>query len=535
MDTLNTQQQRAVEAGDGPLIIVAGPGTGKTKTLTARISYLISSGRAKPGDILALTFTKKAAQEMAERVGNPEVTLCTFHALCQRLLGGEHAFVMEPERLAIVKSLPRPAELKGVSVRELGLLISRVKNKVKESADVAKIAAAYTAELERRGLCDFDDLLLKARKLLQEEPAKRPSYRYILVDEFQDTNALQYEILQLIRGNDNVFVIGDPNQSIYAFRGASGTIFEQFERDFPDAARITLTTNYRSSPEVVAVSNVVFPGTAELRARSNVAGQVRAVEVLNEYSEANWVVSEIQRAVGGADMLQGSVDEAHHSLRDFAILYRNRKTATVVQKYIAESGLPFQIVGEGSPYERADIQELIGMLRAAHEQNVAKASPAAAAQRLAEQAGLDSKEVHQFLSTLVRFATLPEALTHLDRIAEDHFYDPAAEAVTLLTIHASKGLEFSRVFIVGVEEGTLPHKKADEQEERRLFYVAVTRAKEQLDILHARRRAGENATVSRFVGELPPSLLPRLTDPQLATDQRRAQKRHAKRAQISLF
>lgn len=535
VDTLNTEQQRAAKAGEGPLLIVAGPGTGKTKTLAARILFLVETGKALPTEILALTFTKKAAQEMAERVGNNGVAICTFHALCHQLLGTETTFVTEPERLAIIKALPKPASLKGVSTRELGLLISRVKNLADNRADVAKIADAYTAELQRRGLLDFDDLLLQARELLRNQPEKRPYYRYILVDEFQDTNMLQYELLQLLRNNDNLFVIGDPNQSIYAFRGASGTIFEQVQQDFPAATRITLLTNYRSSAKVVALSNALFADAPALHAHSHKPGQVRAVQVLNEYSEANWVVSEIQRAVGGADMLQASTDEAHRSLKDFAILYRNRKTATVVQKYIADSGLPFQVAGEGSPYERPDVQEVIAMLRTAHEQQVTKSAPADAARRLAEQAGLDSPEVHQFIGTLVRFASIPEALAHIESIAEEHFYDPAAEAITLLTIHASKGLEFSRIFLVGAEEGILPHKKSNEPEERRLFYVAITRAKDQLDILNTIRRAGEAATISRFVTALPPNILPRLKDPGLATDQRRAQKRQAKRAQTSLF
>jgi DNA helicase II / ATP-dependent DNA helicase PcrA len=532
---LNQGQRRAVEATDGPLVIIAGPGTGKTKTLTARILYLLESGKAEPGEVLALTFTKKAAQEMVERVGVKGPTICTFHALCHQLLGGEVTFVEEAERLAIIKALPRPAGLKGLSVRELGLLVSRAKNLADDTPAVATLTAAYSSELEHRGLLDFDDLLLKTRELLQAEPAKRPAYRYILVDEFQDTNRLQYELLQLLRSNDNLFVIGDPNQSIYAFRGASGSIFEQFVHDFPTAARITLTVNYRSAKAVVALSNHLFADTPQLEAYSDSPGQVRAIEVLNEYSEANWIVSEIEQAIGGADMLQASAGEARRSLRDFAILYRSRRVATVVQKSIADSGLPYQVVGEGSPYERPDVQQVIAMLRASDEHSPLKLAPADAAQHLADQAGLDSREVHQFASTLVRFSSVPEALEHIDAIADQHFYDPSAEVITLLTIHAAKGLEFSHVFIVGAEEGILPHAKANEAEEKRLFYVAITRAKDQLDIMHCTKRGGESATVSHFVSTLPNTALTRLRDPGLEGDKRRAQKRHAKRAQTSLF
>jgi DNA helicase II / ATP-dependent DNA helicase PcrA len=534
LQELNSRQRQAVEATDGPLLIIAGPGTGKTKTLASRILYLIDSGKAQARDILALTFTKKAAQEMAERVGKPEVTICTFHALCHQLLGGDEQFATEPERLAIIKSLPKPSNLKQLSTRELALLVSRAKNMADNRPDIIKLADAYSAALHERDLIDFDDLLLQARTLLQTPQAQKPLYSYILVDEFQDTNQLQYDLLQLIKSNNNLFVIGDPNQSIYAFRGASGTIFEQFKTDFPHAKEIDLTVNYRSAPPIVALANGIFADAPQLTAHSAAAGEVKAIEVLNEYSEAHWVVDSIQRAVGGTDMLQAS-GEAQCGLRDFAVLYRSRRAGITIQKYLAESGLPYQVVGEGSPYERPDVQELIGMLRTTHELKPDSPAPADIAASLAAQAGLESKEIHQFMSTLVRFTSLGAALAHLDSMAEQQFYDADADAITLLTIHAAKGLEFRRVFLVGTEEGILPHSKADEQEEKRLFYVAVTRAKEQLDILYATKRGGEPAVASHFITALPDKILPKTQDSHLSDDRRRLQKRHTKRAQTSLF
>ncbi|HKX72451.1 MAG TPA: ATP-dependent helicase [Candidatus Saccharimonadales bacterium] len=554
MDTLNQQQKRAVEATDGPVVIVAGPGTGKTKTLTARILFLIDSGRARPQDILALTFTRKAAEEMAARVGRDGPTICTFHALCSSLLPDGLVFVTEAERLAIIKSVPKPSELKGVTVRELGLRISRAKNLAEQSPALDTLVTSYNQALEAAGRVDFDDLLMKVRDLLKAQPHRRPTFTHILVDEFQDTNLLQYELLALLRSNDNLFIIGDPNQSIYGFRGADGNIFTAFLQDFPAAEQITLTANYRSASPVVALGNAVFADAPQLSAQSSVVGSVKATEFLNEYSEAHWVISEIQNQIGGADLLQATHNDARSSLRDFAILYRSRHAAITMQKYIAESGLPYQVVGDGSPYDRPEVQTLIALFKCCAGQDTGvpgftrgqvatllqkvdtQAKPVDMAYQLMHEFGITvSPDLAQVASTLVRFSDLTTVVAHFDSLAAGQFYDPGAEAITLLTIHASKGLEFQHVFLIGTEEGILPGEKANEQEERRLFYVAVTRAKEHLNITSAARRAGKSAKVSRFVTELPGSVLPQGQDLNMAADRLRLQKRQAKRSQTSLF
>jgi DNA helicase-2/ATP-dependent DNA helicase PcrA len=575
MAQLNAEQRAAVQQGDGPVLIVAGPGTGKTKTLTVRIASIIAEEKARPEQILALTFTKKAAEEMQSRVqlllkqigktGNGAPVVSTFHALCHELLGGELHFASEPQRLQIIKQLQKPAELKGLSRRELGLLISRAKNMAEEDDPaLAKVVAEYNAALGELGLVDFDDLLVHTRDLLTKDEVARTAvqqrFRYILVDEFQDTNRLQYELLQLLRGTENLFVIGDPLQSIYGFRGASGGIFEQFRADFPNAVAVTLTTNYRSVPQVVALSNALFADAPDLTAHAKTGGQVRAVQVLNEYSEAAWVLYEIQKAIGGGDMLRAVSDDdavLHRTLRDFAIIYRNRSAAVAVQKAVAESGLPYQVVGDGSPYEQPQVLAIMALLQSALTSEPAALEgftrtqtkavqellgqtdgvlPHLLADKIVTILGFEkSPAVQQFVGSLVRFKTLEAAVKHLEAIAETRFYDPSADAITLLTIHASKGLEFSHVFLVGVEEGILPHSRADVAEEKRLFYVAVTRAKERLDILHTMRRASAPAELSRFVSGLKPSLLPRETDPNLMADQRRAQKRAALKSQQSLF
>jgi len=580
LESLNREQRRAVEAGDGPLLIVAGPGTGKTKTLTMRIVYLIEHDHVPADHILALTFTKKAAEEMSSRVehllgsakrARPHIT--TFHALCHELLGGELQFITEPQRLQVIKQLSRPTTLKQMSPRELGLRISRVKNKAEEDEDLTKMVVAYDAALEELGMLDFDDLLTRVDALLSSDETVRNKlherFRYILVDEFQDTNKLQYDLLQQLRGNDNLFVIGDPLQSIYGFRGASGDIFERFKADFPKAHEIVLTRNYRSAPEVVALSNALFAEAPQLQAHKTTPGTVHAVQVLNEYSEASWVLDEIQRAIGGGDMLRAVSDDdarMHRTLKDFAILYRSRIAAGAMQKALEESGLPYQVVGDGSPYEEAKVQAIIALMKSAqtgeapHLEGFSAGQSAAIKDLLGQTEGVlphtlaekiiallgfeNTLALTQFVGSLVRFTTLAEAVAHFEKIAETTFYDPDVDAITLLTIHASKGLEFPSVFLIGAEEGILPYvgpwqkkdtNKYPDDEERRLFYVATTRAKDQLAILHTTKRAGQPAHLSHFAQELSPEVLPQEVDAHFETDQRRAVKRAIKRSQQTLF
>ena len=569
LEDLNTSQRQAVQAGDGPLCIIAGPGTGKTKTLTMRIVHLIESKQAQPSQVLALTFTKKAAEEMRSRVQaarkGEAPHIATFHALCHELLGDERPFIAEPQRLQLVKGLPRPKEFKELSVRELALAISVAKN-TPEAADasLAKVVRAYNKALAGAGMRDFDDLLLDTYQLLQNDEAARKQvqarYTHVLVDEFQDTNSLQYRLLKLLLGHSNIFVIGDPNQSIYGFRGASGTIFEQFIDDFAGCRVITLTTNYRSVPQVVHLSNALFKDGANLEAQSQTAGLVRAVEVLNEYGEAEWVLGEIHRAIGGGDLLKAVSDDSrltHRRLSDFAVLYRSRPAAATFQKLLAESGLPYQVVGDGSPYDQPHIQAIITLMRTALnrepvtlegygsaerrllEQELSRvndALPHALAERLIAVLGFEpTRDLQQFTGVLVRFKDVASAVAYFDHIAEHGFYDASADAITLLTIHAAKGLEFSHVFLIGAEEGLLPSARGDAAEEKRLFYVAVTRARDRLEITHAKNRGGNKGEPSRFVNGLPPDVLKRHTDPGIDAQIRRIAKRAAKNSQTSLF
>jgi superfamily I DNA/RNA helicase len=565
LEGLNAEQRRAVEAPDGPVMIVAGPGTGKTKTLTARIVWLLEQG-VPAGEILALTFTRKAAAEMRQRVevlvrdGElPEIT--TFHALALNIAGvDERAFASNVERHEIVRGLKLPAEWRGVGRRELGLRLSNYKNRLEPaSGAMADLVAQYDAALRERGRRDFDDLLRAAFEQLQpsDEVARR---KYVLIDEFQDTNEVQYELAKRLEGEGGLFVIGDPRQSIYGFRGASGYVFEQFSQDFSGALVVNLRINYRSAPELVAAGNAVFGAGADLVAGVTAGGRARAMETLNEYSEAAWIVAEIESAVGGTDLLKASgIEPVAAGFRDFAVVYRTHRSAQALVRRLDDSGIPFQVAGEGSPYERPPVADVVAVLRRLagggaaetledewlhHELEplVGNISVADLAEQAAGHLGVmrddeSRRELERLMSVSVRFGTdLRKAVRYYDELAESEYYDPAAEAVTLTTIHAAKGLEFEHVFVLGAEEGLLPFVRpglaSDVDEEQRLFYVSVTRAKRRLDILHVRDRGNEQRRPSRFLDGLP---LERMVDPDMAALIRKRRIGRAKRAQGTLF
>lgn len=587
-------------------MIVAGPGTGKTGTLAARVAYLLASRVARPGEMLALTFTAKAAGEMRERVARlvegfgtehgrvrlPEVM--TFHALAQRVLAGvgqPRRLVREDERMALIRALVKPKALHDLSARELALRLSRYKNSLalidgQGDDGLAELAAAYGQALDKCGAHDFDDLLTEWHRILARVEAESPVYRYVLVDEFQDTSEIQYALAKLLQPDGNLFVIGDPRQSIYGFRGAGIGMFDRFATDFPEHQAITLNTNYRSARGVVAFGNAVFPDAVALVPAAGREGRVRLLQTLNEYSEADWIVGEIEASLGGTDLLRAG--EAGHSpapegerFNDFAIIYRTHRASQALQRRLAESGIPYQVAGEGSPYERPEIRCLVAALRylatgggddgsvllgqpalsgLAQTQQAAlleawrdlvfqEATASGLATTLATQLGFGQadgaarRDLAQFIGTLVRFGPtsqgLAAAVGHLDDMAQSQFYDPQADAVALLTIHAAKGLEFRHVFALGVEEGLLPHYRpgvqADIDEEQRLFYVVATRAKDRLDLTYTKTRGGQPATLSRFVSGFALPELERLVDPAMPALERKRERRRIERSQGTLF
>jgi len=587
LENLNHQQRQAVEVGDQSLAIIAGPGTGKTKTLTTRIAYLLRTRGLLPEQILAVTFTNKVAREMRQRASvllgdNKLPVITTFHAYCYQLLQ-EHgtvfdAFLTDAERLAILRELSKPTALQELQAREIGLLLSRYKNAVDGSSfdsAVKQVAAEYDAVLTERGLQDFDNLLQQTYQLLITNVTLREriqqQYRHVLVDEFQDTNELQYEMLRLIVGSNHLTAIGDPRQSIYSFRGADSDLFERFINDFPTAQTIVLTTNYRSTQTIVRFANNIFPNETPLAAHQKADGQVRIIKTLNEHAEAAFVVSAIEQQLGGTTLLTAQADDgqAHH-FRDFAVLYRTHRTARAMQRSLEASGIPYQIVGDESPYASPLIAALSALLIAlceaeplterqyaslsalksmthamvveqleqcrsmiGRETVVALVNELIKRCRLATVADKKQAAMQQYTNFLFRFGTdLKAATVTLQALQQADSYDAMADAVTLLTIHAAKGLEFNHVFLCGAEEGVLPHgrKGTDVDEEQRLFYVAATRAKQQLDILYAKTRAHQPAEPSRFIAKLSHQ-----DDPAMAVQEKRHHKQQLKRRQASLF
>ncbi|HSX07268.1 MAG TPA: ATP-dependent helicase [Candidatus Saccharimonadales bacterium] len=578
LDGLNEQQNRAATLDAPALLIVAGPGTGKTKTLTARIVHLLETGQARAEEIVALTFTNKAAREMQERVRGslPAAAtvpaISTFHALGQRLLerhGQTGTLITEQQRAEIIRSLPRPKTGR-LEARKLSLELSNAKTSLRAAPEpLNSLLAAYQTALAAENLWDFDDLLLKPYELLRAGVLQPPAYCYVLVDEFQDTSELQYELLKLLAAQAATTVIGDPKQSIYSFRGAGAEMFTRFRQDFPAAETVELTVNYRSRPQIVRLANAVFPDEPQLIAHAQTAGTLHALQTLNEYSEAEYIIRAIEAGIGGSDFLRAGEsghDDAGRQPCDYAVLYRTHRAAAALQKAFDKSGLPYQIAGDGTPYARPEIQTLLALLaclqtpevpapvvknlKATQVQgllktiNFSETTPVCdAAAELAQKFDLGGRALQQFLGTLVQYGAGPKglakALTHIAEIAEQEFYDPTVNAVTLLTIHASKGLEFEHVFLLAAEEGILPktdaRAAANLDEERRLFYVAATRARAELAILHAQKRGGSLAELSRFVGEQKDEILPKTTDPSLPALQKRLKKREQKRAQTSLF
>jgi DNA helicase-2/ATP-dependent DNA helicase PcrA len=567
LDELNAQQRRAAEAPDGAMMIVAGPGTGKTKTLVARIGHLVGSGRARAEEILALSFTHKAAAEMRARLervpGTAGVRVGTFHSVALELLGEDgREFVSEAERLEVLRGCKRPAGFAGLSVREVGLRLSRYKNAMESDAALGELAAVYDAVLAERGKRDFDGVLVELAARLAAGLAM--PWTQVLVDEFQDTSVVQYAIMRRLGERGNVLVIGDSRQAIYGFRGAGAGMFERFEEDYPGALRVALRANYRSGKAIVDLANEVFADDA-LVVQVEAAGRVRCVETLSDWGEADWVVGEIERLLGGTDLgrVDSGAQERAYRFGDIAVIYRTHRAARAVARKLAGLGLPYQVAGEDSPYGAPVVARVVACLRVLGGEEAGDGGgltpaeldelaagvagerrPSVLVGLVAERLGaMDEDEraaVAQLAGTLVRFDGRPEglgeAVAYLRDLEAAEFYDPAAEAISLLTIHAAKGLEFPVVFVIGVNEGVLPHLRADGahdiDEERRLFYVATTRAKERLELVYARERGGQKVAPSRFLDGLS---VARVVDPAIAGQLRKRTQIRAKRAQGTLF
>jgi uncharacterized protein (TIGR00375 family) len=621
---LNETQQEAVQHAGGPLLIVAGPGTGKTFTLAHRIAHLLQEGHAQPEQILAVTFTNKAAQEMAARLSQilddarraQGVTVKTFHGLCLDIISVEAdasgirhpvSILNEGDRPQFVKAAIQRIWDEPVSPRldpqSISDLISKAKQRLLLPEDdlagavpepllehFPPVYKTYREILRENHLLDFDDLIFEAVRLFGTDQAIRKKYqerfRFISVDEYQDINYSQYRLIRLLapEGHD-ICVIGDPDQAIYGFRGADVRYFHRFCDDYPGAKTIRLRQNYRSAETVLRASGqLIGAGDAE-RAQERVWSGIHGAKTLTvtglptERAEAEYIVKAIDQEVGGIahfSMDSGRVDrfeeKKERSFSEFAVLYRINEQGKAMKEAFLRSGIPFQMIGNERLQERKGIRELVSYLKVgcslACDLDVERVlnfpprgigrSSVGAIKQWCRQKGcslmaalghLDeiselkpgprgrlkrfSKDLHQLekncndmrlygqIQYILNQFGIRDAMDGGHAFEEDlkilldlsesfgdrgsdfvaylvleraqDCYDPAAEKVALMTMHAAKGLEFPVVFIAGCEDGLVPYhrkrgEKGDRLEERRLFYVALTRAQEKVYLTHAKRR-----------------------------------------------
>ena len=607
---LNPEQKRAVETTDGPLLILAGAGSGKTKTLTHRIAYLLASGKATPFNILAVTFTNKAAGEMRRRIAklagqDPDNRgfmpyMGTFHSICVRLLrrdgeaiGIPRNFVIwdELDRLAAVKQAAKQLSIdeKAFPGRLLASLISGAKNEMIGPTEYAALASspaqhaaakvfpAYEKALKEAAALDFDDLISRAVQLLKSHNAVRERWQkqfaYVMIDEYQDTNAAQYQLVKLLTGPArNIAVVGDDWQSIYSWRGADFRNILNFEKDYPKCTVIKLEQNYRSSKNILDAAHSVISHNRQrsdkkLWTAAGAGAPVQILSVNSERAEAEAIVRRIQMAA----------DIKARNYRDFAVLYRTNAQSRALEEVFVHHGLPYRIVGGVRFYDRKEIKDILAYLRLIYQPedsasferivNVpvrgigTKSLDVFHAWRLANNLGLleGLKKVGSCgkLTAKARlgFSQLGDIINsfraQMDELAPSALIDgllrrldylhlledgtPQGEArvenvrellsvaaeyndmgldgfleevslvsdldntdfgsnfVTLMTLHSAKGLEFPVVFITGLEETVFPHSRAlydanELEEERRLMYVGMTRAREELYLAYATSR-----------------------------------------------
>ena len=638
MQGLNKEQLDAVQTINGPMLILAGAGSGKTKVLTCRIAHLLQQG-VRPYRILAITFTNKAAAEMRERVDRMagaaarDVWLFTFHAFCARLLRYElenlsgyannFAIYDTSDSKNLIKQVlkemnldekrfPLPAIISHISNAKNALLLpdayAREASGYYEQ-QVAKIYDAYQKKLQANNAVDFDDLLLLALRLLQENPAVREKYQrkfdYLMVDEYQDTNHAQYLLTKLLTaGHRNICVVGDADQSIYGWRGADIQNILDFEKDYPDAKLVKLEQNYRSTQVILDAANAVIDNNSGRKPKNLWTANGNGSEIIyyqanDERDEARYVIENMQKL----QLNEGA------KLGDMAVLYRTNAQSRVFEEMLIKSGIAYTMVGGTKFYERKEIKDALAYLRLLYNphdslsllriinvprrgigdatlarlQEYANASgqslfevvtnaadvPGLAsrfANKLDELSGLlfelmgeaadvpvkqllddvllktgyleelqSSKDpqdesrvenLKEMLSVTEEFAvkcerngeepTLENFLADVALVADIDDAELGEEAVTLMTLHSAKGLEFPDVFLVGMEEGIFPHSRTlmDEneiEEERRLCYVGITRAEKHLFLSNARTRTiygrTQYYTPSRFLQEVPRNLV----------------------------
>lgn len=570
---LNPAQEEAVKDLSPYLAVVAGPGTGKTSTLVTRILYMLDHRKIKMSEITAVTFTNRAADEMRERIRKhsgkkrsvKNLQIGTFHAICLKFLKeqGEKVILADEEELQKLAEEVSDAFGTGISGTEFLRLVS-LRKSLMEPVDALPEEAfrAYQGRLEQERLYDFDDLLLKTIEYMEQGQAAAPwkkRFTYLLIDEFQDINPLQYRLVRAwMKYTRELFVIGDPDQSIYGFRGSVSTCFEQLKQDLPSLKTIRLMENYRSTPEILNLALEVIsknPGE-ERRLHPNTGSgtPVRLVTGESEMQEAVFLAKEIGRMAGGVGMLEahalsGSADSGRkiRSFDEIGVLYRTHHQARILEKCLKQEGIPYVVAGRDSFLIEDAVRGTIGFLRYLRNQEDVHAgreclqylwgldeNPVASGvlenarqefapiyagvkpEKLLEmwisRMGLEANGAMEKLKGMSLFyKTTDDFLDALELGVESDLRrcgkkKYTSDAVTLMTLHGSKGLEFPAVLIFGTEKGLIPFEsaihKGDICEERRLFYVGLTRAQEEL-ILTA---SGEE---SEFLQEIQENILTR--------------------------
>jgi uncharacterized protein (TIGR00375 family) len=549
LDRLDPDQRAAAARVDGPLLIVAGPGSGKTRTLTHRIAHLVADHGVAPASCLAITFTRRAAAEMRERLeallpgavaGMP---IHTFHSLGLAILRehGEAAGLHrdfrvagETERAALLREL---LEIPDRKAERLLRAVSRTKRTgTPADLDLAEALARYEEALAPRNWIDFDDLVGRPIAALEADPGLvalyRDRFRHVAVDEFQDVDDSQVRLLSLlVPPGGNLCVIGDPDQAIYGFRGADASCFDRFHADHPGAAMVRLRRNYRSTGTIVTAASRFIGADGRTEPAAEI---VRAMQdrisvhaAAGDKAEAEFVVAEVEALLGGHSFF--SIDSGRSdgrandqlSFADIAVLYRTDAQAEAVAEALGRAGMPFK---RSSLAPLADDPAVRALLAALMEE-VGEGPLTQQLQRAAErlrQGGADPVPATAALQRLSLIASRQQDddrtgfLAAVALATEADFWDPRADRVSLLTLHAAKGLEFPVVFILGLEDGVLPLRfgEADPAavaEERRLFYVGMTRAMDRLFLCRARERRWRGGIVrfepSPFLGEIEAELL----------------------------
>ena len=547
-NALNKEQEHAVTCPARTIAVVAGPGTGKTRTLAARILYLLEQRKVKPSEITAVTFTNEAARELKERIQREagsrrrigRLKTGTFHAICLAFLkeqGLVFSIVDEKEAREIAGEAAKEAGI-NITGKKLAAQASMEKSRGLPEEELSPEVKVYNRLLRERRLFDFDDLLLETLRLLEGKAADgwQKSYAYLFVDEFQDINPLQYRLVKAWNENGReLFVIGDPDQSIYGFRGADARCFARLGDDYPGLETIRLTENYRSTPEIISSALHVIsgnPGHARtLHANREEGAIVRLAGAESPMGEAIFVAKEINRLAGGIGMLEAheaAHDQGERKIRafdDIAVLYRTHQDAELLETCLKREGIPYVVAGRES-FLQEDIvrgslhffryladeldrhakeqslkilwnlernpvsEEVFGRMAEKYRPLYAKEKPQKFLELwMQEIQALDNpamKKLSQMAVLYKDMGELSDALSlgvesDLKRCGDRQY---TSGAVTLMTLHGSKGLEYPVTFIFGVRKGKMPHESerygADMEEERRLFYVGMTRAEEEL-------------------------------------------------------